>query len=57
MLEYAKVFENFYGIPRDFIEQNLSSGISVLLRLDWQGAFNLFRLMRNKVVMVFILPP
>ena len=25
MLEYAKVFENFYGIPKDFIEQNLSS--------------------------------
>lgn len=57
MLEYAKVFENFYGIPRDFIEQNLSSGISVLLSIDWQGAFHLFKLMRKKVVSVFILPP
>ncbi|MCA4774973.1 guanylate kinase [Wolbachia endosymbiont of Mansonella ozzardi] len=57
MLEYAKVFENFYGIPRNFIEQNLSSGISVLLSIDWQGAFHLFKLMRKKVVSVFILPP
>ncbi|MGL9717358.1 MAG: guanylate kinase [Wolbachia sp.] len=57
MLEYAKVFENFYGIPRDFIEQNLSSGISVLLSIDWQGAFHLFKLMKEKVVSIFILPP
>ncbi len=57
MLEYAKVFENFYGIPRDFIEQNLSSGISVLLNIDWQGAFYLFKTLREKVVSVFILPP
>lgn len=57
MLEYAKVFENFYGIPKDFIEQNLSSGISVLLKIDWQGAFHLFEILREKVVSVFILPP
>ncbi|NSX83769.1 guanylate kinase, partial [Wolbachia endosymbiont of Atemnus politus] len=57
MLEYAKVFENFYGIPRDFIEQNLKSGINVLLSIDWQGAFHLFKLMREKVVSIFILPP
>ncbi|WCR57718.1 guanylate kinase [Wolbachia endosymbiont of Ctenocephalides felis wCfeJ] len=57
MLEYAKVFENFYGIPKDFIEQNLSNGISVLLSIDWQGAFHLFKLMREKIVSIFILPP
>ncbi|AAW71168.1 guanylate kinase [Wolbachia endosymbiont of Brugia malayi] len=57
MLEYARVFENFYGIPKSFIEQNLSSGISVLLSIDWQGAFHLFELMREKVISVFILPP
>ncbi|CCE77324.1 MULTISPECIES: guanylate kinase [Wolbachia] len=57
MLEYAKVFENFYGIPKDFIEQNLNSGISVLLNIDWQGAFHLFEILREKVVSVFILPP
>lgn len=57
MLEYAEVFGHFYGIPRDFIEQNLKGGISVLLSIDWQGAFHLFEIMRDKVVSVFILPP
>ncbi|WCR54369.1 MAG: Guanylate kinase [Wolbachia endosymbiont of Ctenocephalides orientis wCori] len=57
MLEYAKVFENFYGIPKDFIEENLNHGISVVLTIDWQGAFRLFDIMREKVVSVFILPP
>ncbi|WP_168464757.1 guanylate kinase [Wolbachia endosymbiont of Ctenocephalides felis wCfeT] len=57
MLEYAKVFDNFYGIPRDFIEQNLHNGISVLLVIDWQGAFHLFKTMKEKVVSIFILPP
>lgn len=57
MLEYAKVFENFYGIPKDFIEENLNNGISVVLTIDWQGAFRLFDIMREKVVSVFILPP
>ncbi|MDD9331406.1 MAG: guanylate kinase [Wolbachia sp.] len=57
MLEYAEVFGNFYGIPRDFIEQNLKIGISVLLIIDWQGAFHLFEVVREKVVSIFILPP
>ncbi|HCE59228.1 MAG TPA: guanylate kinase [Wolbachia sp.] len=57
MLEYAKVFGNFYGIPKDFIEQNLKNGVSVLLSIDWQGAFHLFKIMREKVVSIFILPP
>ncbi|MGL9681744.1 MAG: guanylate kinase [Wolbachia sp.] len=57
MLEYAKVFDNFYGIPRNFIKQNLSSGTSILLSIDWQGAFHLYKLMRKKVVSIFIFPP
>lgn len=57
MLEYAKVFGNFYGIPRDFIEQNIKNGVSVLLSIDWQGAFHLFKIMQEKVASIFILPP
>ncbi len=57
MLEYAEVFGNFYGIPRDFIERNLKNGVSVVLSIDWQGAFHLFKAMQEKIVSVFILPP
>ncbi|OEY86980.1 guanylate kinase [Wolbachia pipientis] len=57
MLEYAEVFGNFYGVPKDFIERSLENGISVLLNIDWQGAFHLFKIMTEKIVSVFILPP
>ncbi|MCV3769190.1 MAG: guanylate kinase [Wolbachia pipientis] len=57
MLEYAKVFGNFYGIPKDFIKLNLSSGVSILLSIDWQGAFHLFKHMKEKIVSIFVLPP
>jgi guanylate kinase len=57
MLEYAKVFNNFYGIPKYFINQNLENGISILLSIDWQGAFHLSKIIEKKVVSIFILPP
>ncbi|MBV0899929.1 MAG: guanylate kinase [Wolbachia endosymbiont of Fragariocoptes setiger] len=57
MLEYAEVFGNWYGIPRNFIEKNIQNGISVLLTIDWQGALHLFKIMKEKIVSIFILPP
>ncbi len=57
MLEYAKVFDNYYGIPKRQIEDNLKNGTSVLFNIDWQGAFRLFQIMKEKVVSIFILPP
>ncbi|WP_333023340.1 guanylate kinase [Wolbachia endosymbiont of Pentidionis agamae] len=57
MLEYAKVFNNLYGIPKDFIEENIKKGISVLLNIDWQGAFYLSKIIKKNVVTIFILPP
>ncbi|QGR02730.1 guanylate kinase [Ehrlichia ruminantium] len=57
MLEYAKVFGNYYGIPRRFVMENINNGISILLSIDWQGAFKLIDIMSEHVVSVFILPP
>ena len=57
MLEYAKVFGNYYGIPRKFVIDNITNGVSVLFSIDWQGAFKLIDIMREHVVSVFILPP
>ncbi len=55
-LEYAKVFDNYYGTSLSFINENLKKGIDVFLDIDWQGA----RLIREKlknVKSIFILPP
>jgi len=56
LLEWAEVHGNYYGTPRDRIDEALSEGRDVLLEIDWQGA----RQVRNifpEAIGVFILPP
>ena len=55
-LEHAKVFDNFYGTSRDFVEQQLRAGHDVLLEIDWNGAQQVRRAL-PACVTVFILPP
>ncbi len=55
-LEYAKVFDNYYGTSKTIIEQWLESGKDVLLDIDWQGAKQIKEKMPD-AVLIFILPP
>ena len=56
-LEWAVVFDNFYGTTRKPVEQALSDGRDGLFDVDWQGAASLRAQAENDVVTVFILPP
>ena len=56
-LEWAVVFDNFYGTPRDLVEKALKAGRDVLFDVDWQGASSLRDKAKDDVVTVFILPP
>lgn len=56
-LEWAQVFDHFYGTPRAQTEQKLGQGKDILFDVDWQGADALHDQMPNDVVSVFILPP
>ena len=56
-LEWANVFENYYGTPRAFVEDMLRQGRDVLFDIDWQGAQQLDEVAGEDVVKVFILPP
>ncbi|HEX9448929.1 MAG TPA: guanylate kinase [Dongiaceae bacterium] len=56
-LEYAKVFDNYYGTPRQAVETALSKGSDVLFDIDWQGTQQLAQAAREDLVSVFILPP
>jgi len=56
-LEWAVVFDNFYGTPRKPVEQALAEGRDVLLDVDWQGAQSVRDQAPDDVVTVFILPP
>jgi len=57
LLEWAEVHGNFYGTPRDPVEQALQEGRDVLFDIDWQGAEQIARAMPEDLVSVFILPP
>ena len=56
LLEYAEVFGNFYGTPRDKVEQALQAGKVVILEIDVQGAKKI-KINYPEAVMIFILPP
>ena len=56
-LEWALVFDNFYGTPREPVERALADGRDVLFDVDWQGAESLRDEKKGDVVSVFILPP
>ena len=56
LLEWAEVHGNFYGTPRDQIEQAIHQGRDILLEIDWQGARQVKRLFAQTIG-IFILPP
>ncbi len=55
-LEYAQVFDNWYGTGREQVERRLQAGEHVLLEIDWQGARQI-RQALPECVSIFILPP
>ena len=57
-LEYAKVFNNFYGTTRTPVIDRLNKGINVLFDIDWQGADQIKnKTLDYKLITFFILPP
>lgn len=56
-LEWAHVFDKYYGTPRAETEARLHAGQDVIFDVDWQGADALHDQMPNDVVSVFVLPP
>ncbi|WP_298720730.1 guanylate kinase [uncultured Ferrovibrio sp.] len=57
LLEHAKVFDYYYGTPREQVESRLASGQDILFDIDWQGTQQLAQNARADLVSVFILPP
>ncbi len=57
LLEWAEVFENYYGTPAKPVMDALASGRDVLFDIDWQGSQQLREKARGDLVSVFVLPP
>lgn len=56
LLEYAEVYGNYYGTPREYVMEQLKSGKDVLLEIDIQGALQVKERFPEGVF-VFIVPP
>ena len=57
-LEYAKVFNNYYGTSKDNVINKLNEGKNVIFDIDWQGTEQIInRKLNFKLITIFILPP
>lgn len=55
-LEYAVVYGNYYGTPKQYVMNNLQNGNDVLLEIDIVGALQIKNKFKD-AVFIFILPP
>lgn len=55
-IEYAKVFNHYYGTSIAQISDRLKAGIDVVLDIDWQGAQQIRRIFPESIS-IFIVPP
>ena len=57
-LEYANVFNNYYGSSKKLVIKKLQSGKNVLFDIDWQGTEKIKKKkLKYKLLTIFILPP
>jgi guanylate kinase len=56
LLEYAKVYGNWYGVPRKPVEESLAKGQDVIIKVDVQGAATIKKIL-PEAVFIFIAPP
>ena len=57
-LEYAEVFNNFYGTSKKPVLENLKNGKNVIFDIDWQGTKQIRQQNINyKIITFFVLPP
>lgn len=56
LLEYAHVYGNWYGVPRQSTKQALKAGRDTIVKVDVQGAANIKKLL-PQAVFIFLMPP
>lgn len=56
-VEHAKIFNEYYGTPANFIDQCLNEKKDVLFDIDWQGTIQVKEKFLDNIITIFILPP
>ncbi|MHC1578798.1 MAG: guanylate kinase [Dehalococcoidia bacterium] len=55
-LEWAVVYGNYYGVPKDEITSPLSKGLNTIVKVDVQGAATIKKIL-PQAVFIFLMPP
>lgn len=55
-LEWANVYGNYYGVPKDEVSPALSKGVDTIVKVDVQGAATISRVL-PQAVLIFLMPP
>lgn len=55
-IEYAQVYDNYYGTPKKYVMDKLEEGKNVILEIDVQGAKKVKDSIKDSVL-IFIMPP
>jgi guanylate kinase len=55
-IEWAKVFDEYYGTPKRYVNHLIAKGQDVVLSIDVQGAMKIKKL-NTRAVCIFITPP
>ena len=56
LLEWAQVYGNYYGVPKQQVRDALNAGTHVIIRVDVQGAKRLSEII-PEALLIFITPP
>lgn len=56
LLEWAEVYGNYYGVPRERVERAFKEGYDVMVKVDVQGAMTIKKVM-PQAVLIFLAPP
>lgn len=56
LIEYAKYVENYYGTPKDYVEEQLDAGRDVILEIEIQGALKVKQAFPD-TLLLFVAPP
>ena len=56
LIEWAEYVSNFYGTPREYVEERLAGGEDVILEIEPQGALKV-KVQYPEAVLIFIVPP
>lgn len=56
LLEYACYVDNYYGTPKEYVEQQLEAGRDVILEIEMQGALKIKQKFPH-TLLLFVIPP